>query len=128
MINEAPFADVLKHADAMNIDLKGFSEGVYERNGGRLNTVRRNIETAAKFPDCHVEITTLIVPGENDSPEEMRTEAEWLASIDPEIPLHVTRFFPRHKTKSKEPTPIKTIEALVKTAKRSLRYVYPGNV
>jgi pyruvate formate lyase activating enzyme len=128
MINEAPFADVLMHADAMNIDLKGFSEDLYERNGGRLNTVKRNIETAAKSPGCHVEITTLIVPGENDSQEEMNAEAEWLASLDPEIPLHITRFFPRYKTKSKEPTPVETIETLVSTAKQYLRYVYPGNL
>jgi pyruvate formate lyase activating enzyme len=128
MIHEAPFADILKHTDAMNIDLKGFSDGVYERNGGSLNTVKRNIETAAASPGRHIEITTLIVPGENDAQEEMRAEAEWLASIDADIPLHITRFFPRYRAKSKEPTPIKTIESLADTARRYLRYVYAGNI
>jgi pyruvate formate lyase activating enzyme len=128
MIHEAPFADVLRHADAMNIDLKGFSEGMYERNGGSLNVVKRNIETAAGSPNCPIEITTLIVPGENDTQEEMQAEAEWIATLNPEIPLHITRFFPRHKTKSKNPTPIKTIEALTDTAKQYLKHVYPGNL
>jgi pyruvate formate lyase activating enzyme len=128
MINEAPFADVLSCADAMNIDLKGFSEDIYVRNGGRLDTVRRNIEMAARSPNCHIEITTLIVPDENDSTEEMRAEAEWLASMDQTIPLHITRFFPRHKTKSKTPTPVKTIETLVDTARQYLKYVYAGNI
>jgi pyruvate formate lyase activating enzyme len=128
MIHEAPFADILKHTDAMNIDLKGFSEGVYERNGGSLNSVKRNIEAAAKSPGCHIEVTTLIVPGENDAQEGIRAEAEWLASIDAGIPLHITRFFPRYRSKAKEPTPIKTIESLAGIARGYLRYVYAGNI
>jgi pyruvate formate lyase activating enzyme len=128
MINEGPFAEILPHTDAMNIDLKGFSEDLYERNGGRLDTVKRTIEAAAKSPGCHIEVTTLIVPGENDSQKEMRAEAEWLASIDKEIPLHITRFFPRHKATQKEPTPIKTIETLANIAKETLQHVYIGNI
>jgi pyruvate formate lyase activating enzyme len=128
MVNEAPFADVLRHADAMNIDLKGFSEGLYTRNGGSLDAVKRNIEAAATSPSCHIEITTLIVPEENDAQEEMQAEAEWIASLNPEIPLHITRFFPRYKTKTKNPTPIKTIEALTSTAKQYLKHVYQGNI
>jgi pyruvate formate lyase activating enzyme len=128
MINDEPFADILPHADAMNIDLKGFTEGVYERCGGRLAAVKRNIRAAAERPSCHIEITTLIVPGENDSEEEMCAEAEWLAAIDPDIPLHITRFFPAYKARDKAPTPTKTILSLVGVAERYLKYVYPGNI
>lgn len=70
--------------DAANIDLKAFTDGFYRRIGGDLGTVKRNIETAAR--SCHVELTTLIIPGENDSPDEIRTLAEWVSSVDPEIP------------------------------------------
>jgi pyruvate formate lyase activating enzyme len=127
MIHEKPFADILPHIDAMNIDLKSFSEDVYARNGGYLDTVRRNIRAAADA-GRHVEVTTLIIPGENDSEEEMYAEAEWLAGIDPDIPLHITRFFPRYHMTDREPTPVKTIERLAEAASRSLRYVYPGNI
>ena len=83
---------VLPYIDAMNIDLKGFTREYYEMLGGSLGAVKEFIRTAAE--NCHVELTTLIVPGENDSPREMRELSEWIASVDPEIALHVTRFFP----------------------------------
>jgi pyruvate formate lyase activating enzyme len=127
MINEAPFADILAHTDAMNIDLKCFSEDLYVRCGGRLDVVTRNIKAAAEA-GCHVELTTLIVPGENDSEEEMRAEAEWIASIDPDIPLHITRFFPRHRMSGGEPTPVGVVELLVDVAGRYLRFVCSGNL
>lgn len=117
--------ELLPYVDAMNIDLKGFTGEWYEKLGGDLETVKRFIARAAQ--DCHVELTTLIVPGENDSEEEMDREARWIASLDWEIPLHVTRFFPQYRMADKEPTPVERVYRLRNTAAQWLRYVYVGN-
>ncbi len=84
--------ELLPLIDAMNIDLKGFRAEYYRMLGGDLDTVKTFIARAVTA--CHVELTTLIVPGENDSPEEMEAQARWIADLNPEIPLHITRFFP----------------------------------
>ena len=77
--------------------------------------------------DCHVELTTLIVPGLSDSAEEMEHEAKWIADLDPEIPLHITRYFPmRHMTAP--PTDIGCMKELEETARKYLKYVYLGNI
>lgn len=116
----------LPYIDAMNIDLKSFSEEFYRKIGGDLETVKAFIgESAAS---CHVEITTLIVTGENDSVEEMDALAAWIASINPEIPLHVTRFFPRYHMKDRPATDISRLLQLVQTAEKYLKYVFPGNI
>ena len=117
--------ELLPYIDAMNIDLKGFSSAYYRRLGGDLETVLAFIQRAAK--DCHVELTTLIVPGENDSEEEMEQEAQWIASIDPKIPLHVTRFFPRYRMQDWEATDVERILRLKAIAGRHLAYVCTGN-
>ena len=117
--------ELLPYIDAMNIDLKGFSSAYYRRLGGDLETVLAFIQRAAK--DCHVELTTLIVPGENDSEEEMEREAQWIASIDPKIPLHVTRFFPRYRMQDREATDVGRILRLKVIAGRQLAYVCTGN-
>ena len=111
--------------DAANIDLKGFTERWYRQLGGELAVVKRNIETAAA--QCHLEITVLVVPGENDSEEEMRALSGWLSSIRPDIPLHVSRFFPRHRMQDRPPTPVQTVYRLTEVARERLRYVYTGN-
>ena len=74
-----------------------------------------------------MELTTLIVPGENDSEEEMEREAGWIASLDREIPLHVTRFFPQYRMMDKGPTPVERVYRLRDVAAQWLRYVYVGN-
>jgi len=125
-INRAPLKKILPYIDAMNIDLKGFTEGFYKKLGGKLASVKETIETAYK--NCHVEITTLIIPGENDSENEINSLAEWLASLDPEIPLHLTRFFPRYKYADKTPTPRETIFKLCENAKKHLKNVFAGNI
>ena len=125
LINAEPLSKLLPLIDAMNIDLKGFSADFYKKVAGDFETVKKTIEKSAKV--CHVEVTTLIIPGENDSADEMDREAEWLASIDPEIPLHISRFFPRYKMLQKEATPLETIHLLRDTARRHLKYVYTGN-
>lgn len=124
-IEEAPWRALLPLLDAVNIDLKGFTPSWYQRLGGDLETVKRSILLAAA--SCHVEITTLVIPGENDSEEEMRALSGWLASVNPEIPLHISRFFPRHCMRDRPPTPVETIYHLTAVARENLRYVYPGN-
>ena len=81
---------------------------------------------------CHVELTTLIIPGENDSEQEMRELSAWVATLENQvgkkIPLHITRFFPAFKLTDKDPTPVDTILHLVKVAKEKLEFVFAGNV
>ena len=123
-------ADVLLPlTDALNIDLKSFRAETYEKLlGGDLETVRRFIARAAER--CHVELTTLIVPGMNDSEEEIRELSEWVASLPggEEIPLHLTRFFPRYHMTDRRPTERETVLRLVSVARERLRWVYPGNM
>lgn len=117
--------EILPYIDAMNIDLKCFTNEGYRKLGGDLDTVKRFIKKAASL--CHVEITTLIVPELNDSEEEMDEEARWIASIDRSIPLHVTRYFPRFRMTEGTPTDVKTVRHLRRTAAGHLKYVYTGN-
>lgn len=122
----AALKKILPLIDAMNIDLKGFSQEIYSLLGGDFETVRRTIELSAQ--SCHVEVTTLIVPTMNDTAEDMEQEAQWLAGISKNIPLHISRFFPRYKVTNLPPTPVKKIYELVEVAKRHLNFVYAGNV
>ena len=111
--------------DAANIDLKGFTPSWYRRLGGDLETVKRSIVLAAER--CHVEVTTLLIPGENDSEEEIRELARWLASISSEIPLHLSRFFPRYRMLDRPPAPVEQVCRLAEAARGYLSYVYTGN-
>lgn len=124
-VEEGPWRALLPLLDAVNIDLKGFTEKWYRTLGGDLETVKRSVVLAAQ--NCHVEITTLIVPGENDREEEMRALSGWLASVSPDIPLHVSRFFPRHHMTDRPPTPVETVYRLADVARKKLQFVYTGN-
>lgn len=124
-VSSGALRKILPLIDAMNIDLKGFSQEIYDKLGGNFETVRKTIEISAQ--SCHIEITSLIVPTMNDSAEEMDKEAAWIAQISENIPLHISRFFPRYKITNIAPTPIKTIYELVEVAKRHLNFVYAGN-
>ncbi len=115
---------LMPYIDAMNIDLKGDRE-FYRELRGDYDTVKQTIAYAAKH--CHVEITTLVVPGKNDSDEFIRQEAEWLASLDPGIILHLTRYFPRYHY-TLPPTDIDVLRRLQKTASVYLKDVRLGNV
>ena len=117
--------EILPFVDAMNIDLKGFTEEYYKKLGGDLETVKAFIARAAE--SCHVELTTLIVPGENDSETEMEEEAQWIASVDPDIVLHVTRFFPGYRMQDREATEVETVYRFRDAAGKYLKYVYTGN-
>lgn len=116
---------LLPYIDAMNIDLKGFTDAYYQKLGGNLETVKAFIARAAR--DCHVELTTLIVPGENDGEDEMEAEAKWIASLDADIPLHVTRFFPQYRMTDRGPTKVETVYRLRDIAGTYLSHVYTGN-
>lgn len=124
-ICEEPLKKLLLHIDAFNIDLKGFTEDYYHKLRGDLETVKRSIELASE--KSHVEVTTLIVPGENDREEEMRELSGWLASVNPEIPLHISRFFPRWHMLDRDATPVKQVYRLAQIARENLKYVYEGN-
>ncbi len=110
--------------DAMNIDLKG-DAAFYSELQGSYEQVKHTIEFM--HDKCHLEITSLIIPGKNDSETWVASEAAWLASLNPEIPLHLTRYFPRwHYT---EPaTPVSTVFRLKETAERYLNHVFAGNI
>ena len=185
-INEEPLEMLLPMIDAMNIDLKGFTSGFYDnvsrphieetnaqQTGNRtldvdsrtLEAVKRTIVAAQTF--CHVEVTTLVIPGserqgersgiigdgsdrtgvtphnsdtgectlysgrspwEEGNENDIEELAKWLASIDRNIPLHLTRFFPRYKMTDRAPTPRETIIRLRETAKKYLTNVFAGNM
>ena len=122
---EGPWRELLPLLDAANIDLKGFTETWYRRLDGDLDTVKRNIALAAG--EIHLEVTTLLVPGENDRPAEIRALSKWLADLRPDIPLHLSRFFPRCQFRDRAPTPVETVYRLAEEARAYLQYVYPGN-
>ncbi|MDD3213327.1 MAG: radical SAM protein, partial [Eubacteriales bacterium] len=125
MICREPLAELLPLINAMNIDLKGFTQKFYDFVGGDLQTVKDAIRLSAA--SCHVEVTTLIIPDLNDSEAEMEQEALWLAEIDPELPLHISRFFPCYHLVDRPPTPVETVYRLREVALKHLRYVYTGN-
>lgn len=124
-ISSGALKKILPLIDAMNIDLKGFSQKIYDELGGDFETVKNTIKISAE--SCHIEVTSLIVPQMNDSENEMLQEAEWLASISENIPLHVSRFFPRYKIKDRPATDVKEVYRLAEVARTFLKFVYTGN-
>ena len=125
---------LLPYIDAMNIDLKGFTDRYYSKVlGGDRRMVMDFI--ARGVQDAHVELTTLIIPGENDSEEEMRELSAWIADlkdrsgerIGPGIPLHISRFFPRFHMTDREATDVRRVYRLADIARERLQYVYTGN-
>lgn len=114
--------NVLPFIDAMNIDLKGFRPEYYANLGGDLEMVKKFIARASRH--CHVELTTMIVPNENDSVAEMEEEAKWIASIRNDIPLHITRLIPRYNMRDKQMTDVMTIFRLSEAAKKHLKHVF----
>ena len=126
-IQEEPLKELLPYVDAFNIDLKGFTAEYYKKLvGGNLEAVKDTI-VRAKDAGCHVEVTTLLVTGQNDSEQEVKQLASWLAAAaGRDIPLHLSRYFPRYKM-ADPPTPLETMKTAYEAAKDELRYVYLGN-
>ena len=106
--SEEVVSELAPLVDAANIDLKGPSQDYYDWVGGDFNAVYRTISMLHEA-GCHVEVTTLVVPGRNDSDADIDAIAAFVASISPDIPLHVTRFFPRFQMIDASPTPVATI-------------------
>ncbi|MBN1521241.1 MAG: AmmeMemoRadiSam system radical SAM enzyme [Candidatus Aureabacteria bacterium] len=122
--------DMLSFMDGANIDLKFFRDESYRKlTGGNLEKVKSSIEIFAGSPSLWIEITTLLIPGINDSTEELKALSSWIASLDKNIPWHISRFFPHHKMIDKRPTPVSTLERAYETGKeQGLKFVYLGNV
>lgn len=118
--------DLAPIVDAANVDLKAFNEEAYKKMGGSLQAVQRAIEHFFRS-GTHLEVTTLVVPGLSDSPEEFAEQCSWLASVSPEIPLHISRYRPAH-TFTAPPTPIAVLEEFAGIARAKLRHVHIGNV
>lgn len=120
---------IAPYLDAANIDLKSFRDDYYGKVcGGRLTPVLKSIESMKKL-NIWIEITTLVVPGQNDSEGELEKIAGFLAGLDPSIPWHISRFYPQYKMEDLESTPLETLTQAYNIGKDAgLRYVYLGNV
>jgi len=124
-VNRAPLRELLPFIDAMNIDLKAFKESFYKNicNGG-VEAVKNTIKES--FKQCHIELTNLLIPSLNDTEKELQDMAEWIASISPDIPVHLSRYFPYHKMTTGATTEKSLLNARAILSK-ALRYVYLGN-
>jgi pyruvate formate lyase activating enzyme len=123
-INKEPLDTLLPMIDALNIDIKGNNDRTYKGVGGTIEVVKDTILSA--YNKCHVEVTTLVIPDENE--DEVEEIAAWLSSIDPDIPYHLSRFFPRYKYSDRKPTPPETMYKLQDTASKYLNKVFLGNI
>jgi len=117
------------YLDAANIDLKSFNDDYYKKIcTGRLAPVLKSIELMKRL-NIWVEITTLLVPGQNDSEEELKKIANFLARLDPSIPWHISRFYPQYKMEDLESTPMENLNRAYHMGKEAgLHHVYLGNV
>jgi pyruvate formate lyase activating enzyme len=130
-ITETARAEFFRGMDAANVDLKGFSERFYQRLCyGRLQPVLDTLEYLHQATDVWLEVTTLLIPGQNDSDEELHQAAEWFAAhLGPDVPWHFTAFHPDFKMRNTPPTPTATLLRAREIARsKGLRYVYTGNV
>lgn len=130
-INQDPLIELLKYMDAVNVDLKAFSDKFYKKMGlvAQLGPVLDTIKTVKKH-GVWLEITNLVIPGENDDPKEIRKMCEWIKdNVGDEVPLHFSRFMPTFRLTNLPPTPVEKLEEARKIAMETgLKYVYIGNV
>jgi len=125
-INPEPFKELVQHVDAMNIDLKAFNGNFYKKYcQGDLESVKEIIKIAAQH--VHVELTTLLIEGHNTDMEEIEALAQWVAEIDKDMPLHLSRYFPAYKMKDPQ-TELDTMLNAQALAKKYLNRVVLGNV
>jgi pyruvate formate lyase activating enzyme len=129
-INEEPLRELCRYLDAADIDLKGMSEAYYsDMTGGSLAPVLRSLRILRE-EGVHLEITNLVVPGENDDPDMIRTMCRWInQELGPDVPLHFSRFHPCHRLTDLPPTPVEVLDRAREIAhEEGLDYVYIGNV
>jgi len=126
-VNRNPLNEMLELIDAFNIDLKAFNDSFYSKLAGAgLEPVKEALKQIAKAGK-HLEITTLIIPGRNDSEQEMDMESKWISSeLGNETPLHLSRYFPMYKREDPV-TPETSLKRLYEAASKHLKYVYVGN-
>ncbi len=130
-MNPGPRAEFFRHLDAANIDLKGFSEDFYaDLCAGRLAPVLDTLRYVRQETDVWLEITTLLIPGRNDSDEELDRMTRWIvAELGPDVPLHFTAFHPDYRMLDLPPTPASTLaRARAIALANGVRYGYTGNV
>ena len=120
---------LIPYLDAINVDIKSFSEEFYLKIvGGRLKPVLENVKYLWE-KNVWVEVTTLVIPGHNDSEKELTQIAEFVKSVSPDLPWHISRFFPAYKMLDTPPTPIETLIKAYEIGKKvGLNYVYIGNI
>ena len=127
---QEPLSDLLTYLDAANVDLKSFSDDIYNKvSGGHLQPVLDTI-LAMKQAGVWIELTNLVIPGVNDDMDMIRQMCQWLVANDlADAPLHFSRFFPRYKMQDLQPTPVQTLRAARQIAEEEgIKYVYLGNV
>ena len=130
-MNAAPRAELYRHMDAANVDLKAFTERFYRHvTLSHFEPVKETLRWLRRETDVWFEITTLLIPGENDGDEELREECDWIVEeLGPDVPLHFTAFHPDFKMRDKSPTPASTLLRAREIAHRAgIRYCYVGNV
>lgn len=128
-MTEKALEAVSPYLDAANIDLKSFDDQFYkEQCGARLPPVLKTLR-GMKERGIWLEVTTLIIPGLNDNPQELRELAKFLVSLGPETPWHVSRFYPQYRMMDRPPTPVETLQRARKIGlEAGLKYVYTGNI
>ncbi len=128
-INKEPVDKIAKYLDAINIDLKSFNNEFYKKIcGAKLQPVLDSIKYYHK-KGIWVEITTLIIPDENDSDDELKQIAEFITSVDKSIPWHISKFHPDYKMTNKNTTSVETLHKAHEIGKKAgLKYIYTGNV
>lgn len=130
-INPEPAKEFFSYMDGANIDLKAFSQKFYGKNClAKLEPVLNTIKYVCNQTNCHVELTTMLIEGENDSEEELKAECKWiLNNVGADVPLHFSAFFPRYKFENRKATDFSTLLRAYKIAKETgLHYVYTGNL
>ncbi len=120
---------ILPYLDAVNLDLKSFSDRFYLKIcGGRLKPVLNNIESLFEA-GVHLELTTLLIPGLNDSETELKQMADFIKSLSPKIPWHLSRFFPSYQMLDRLPTALSSLKKTEEIGKKAgLKYIYLGNI
>jgi pyruvate formate lyase activating enzyme len=112
--------------DAANVDVKTFDAAKYASMGGSLDVAETNVESLVKA-GVHVELTCLVVPGKSDDCEDFERMRDWIAGIDANIPLHISRYFPAYRY-SAPPTDIALMKRFESIARQKLTHVHLGNV